>query len=61
MSDIPEKLRQRIRAQANNQCGYGKSQQQYVLGWYAKLGFLRNGIHRMKPIEMISNYQFLNL
>ncbi len=32
MSYIPEELRQRVREAANNQCGYCKSLQKYVLG-----------------------------
>ncbi len=32
MSQIPEAVRQRVRAQANNQCGYCHSLQKYVLG-----------------------------
>ncbi|OCQ99819.1 HNH endonuclease [Nostoc sp. MBR 210] len=32
MSQIPEAVRVRIRTQANNQCGYCRSLQKYVLG-----------------------------
>lgn len=32
MSSISEEIRTRIRAQANNQCGYCRSLQKYVLG-----------------------------
>ena len=32
MSQLSESLKARIREQANNQCGYCRSLQQYVLG-----------------------------
>jgi 5-methylcytosine-specific restriction endonuclease McrA len=32
MSQIPESVRQRVRAQANNQYGYCRSLQKYVMG-----------------------------
>lgn len=32
MSQIPEEVRMRVRAQANYQCGYCRSHQRYVLG-----------------------------
>lgn len=32
MSQISEKIRERVRLQANNQCGYCRSHQKYVLG-----------------------------
>ncbi|WP_313934772.1 HNH endonuclease signature motif containing protein [Nostoc sp. FACHB-280] len=32
MSQIPEAVRVQIRTQANNQCGYCRSLQKYVLG-----------------------------
>lgn len=32
MSQIPEEVRIRVRAQANHQCGYCRSHQRYILG-----------------------------